>query len=84
MQITHDHPTSSYGIPVILDDSGEVVDYQFGIRQIRRKLKITTREMAAIFGGSMRTVENWENGAMPGAAALNAIGKYLSQTNKTK
>jgi ribosome-binding protein aMBF1 (putative translation factor) len=73
MKITIEHPASSYGLPVILDDDGVVIDYTAGVRKIRRRLKLKTRQLAEKLGVSFRTVESWENGAMPGAQALNAL-----------
>lgn len=77
MKITHDHPASKYGMPVILDDDGSVMDYGAGIRAIRDRLDLSTRDIAAIVGGSPRTVEGWEQGFMPRAQALNALSLLL-------
>jgi DNA-binding transcriptional regulator YiaG len=74
MKITHHHPASSYGVPVILDDKGRVMNYADGIRELRGNLGISTEDLAKACGVSRRTVENWEQGRPPSAAALNAMG----------
>ena len=73
MQIATSHATSSFGMPVIVDDHGAVLDYADGIRRIRRFLELSTREFAKQCGVSQRTVEGWEQGRLPSAQALNAI-----------
>lgn len=77
MKITIDHPTSSYGIPVILSDSGEVMDYAPGIKAARAKLGLTAAQLGTLCGVSERTVNGWEQGRMPETAALNMLGKLL-------
>lgn len=82
MRITTDHPSSSYGQPVILDDAGEVMDYADGVRAIRRQLADTQAEFSARLGVSKRAVESWEYGdRIPSAKALNAIADILRQLN---
>ena len=81
MTITTNNPASRYGMPVILDDDGSVIgsvmDYADGIRAIRRHCALSTTELGAICGVSRRTVEGWECGRTPSAAALNAIALHL-------
>ena len=81
MTITTNNPASRYGMPVILDDDGSVIgsvmDYADGIRAIRRHCALSTAELGAICGVSRRTVEGWECGRTPSAAALNAIALHL-------
>lgn len=77
MTITAINPASSYGMPVILDDAGVPMDYADGIRAIRRQCALSTTEFGALCGVSRRTVEGWEQGRMPSAAALNAIARLL-------
>lgn len=80
MRITTDHPSSSYGQPVILDDDGQVIDYPAGVRAIRRQLTDTQAEFAARLGVSKRAVESWEYGdRIPSAKALNAMADVLSK-----
>lgn len=77
MKITCNHSSSSYGIPVILADGGEVMDYAPGIRAIRRAKAWSVAEMATVCGVSPRTVEGWEQGRPVPAAALNALAAAM-------
>jgi len=73
MKITIHHPSSSYGQPVILADDGAVMDYAAGIKAIRDKRGFSTQALADLCGVSRRTVEGWEQGRLPAAAALNVM-----------
>lgn len=75
MKITCNHPSSSYGTPIILSDDGGVMDYAPGIKAIRAKAGLTTQDLADQCGVSRRTVEGWEMGRMPTAAALNVMAR---------
>lgn len=78
MKITTNHPTSSYGIPVIIDDAGNPMDYSAGVKAIRKKLKLNTKDFGDLIGYSGRTVEDWEQGrAVPGKPALILMGLLL-------
>lgn len=77
MTITCNHSASSYGMPVILDDAGHVMDYAPGIKAIRAKLGWGTQQLADACGVSKRTVEGWEQGRMPSAAALNVMAALV-------
>lgn len=77
MRVTTNHPSSSYGQPVIIDDSGQVMDYAPGIKAIRYKCGLTTQALADLCGVSRRTVEGWEQGRMPTAAALNVMASLV-------
>lgn len=77
MKITCNHSTSSYGVPVILGDDGKVMDYAPGIKALRAKLQLSTQALADKCGVSRRTVEGWEQGRMPDAAALNVMSSLL-------
>ncbi len=79
MKVTTNHPSSSYGQPVILDDSGRVIDYAPGIKVIRKKLGLTARELGEKLGVAERTVNGWEGGRMPDARCLNMLGKLLKK-----
>ena len=78
MKITCNHSSSSYGVPVILADDGEVMDYAPGIKALRAKLGISTQDLAERCNVSRRTVEGWEQGRMPDAAALNVMAQLLA------
>jgi DNA-binding XRE family transcriptional regulator len=77
MKVTCDHASSSYGIPVILDDRGLVMDYGPGIKAARAKLGFTVAQLAETCGVSDRTMNGWEQGRTPSTAALNVLGKLL-------
>lgn len=78
MRITTDHPSSSYGQPVILGDSGQVMDYPAGVKAIRVRLADTQAEFAQRLGVSKKAVEAWEYGKnVPNARALNAMAKLI-------
>ena len=80
MTITTQHPASSYGMPVILDDDGQVMDYPSGIRAWRQKLGHSTQDLANLCNVSRRTVEGWEQGRTPNAAALNVMRDLLAKS----
>ena len=78
MKITCNHSSSSYGVPVILSDDGDVVDDAPGIKAVRAKLGLSTQDLAEQCNVSRRTVEGWEQGRMPDAAALNVMAQLLA------
>ncbi len=78
MQITTAHPSSSYGIPVILSDSGDVLDSAPGVRLLRSNLGLSTAALAAHCGVSRRTIEGWEQGRAVPCAALNVMQSLLA------
>lgn len=78
MKITCNHSSSSYGVPIILGDDGDVMNYALGIKAVRSKLGISTQDLAEKCNVSRRTVEGWEQGRMPDAAALNAMAQLLA------
>lgn len=77
MRVTTNHSASSYGQPVILADDGSVMDYAPGIKAIRAKAGLSTQDLADRCGVSRRTVEGWEQGRTPTAAALNVMGTLV-------
>jgi len=83
VKITCNHPSSSYGIPVILADGGDVMDYGPGIKAVREALTLSTDALAEACGVSRRTVEGWEQGRIPNAAPLNVMADLLKRP-KTK
>lgn len=68
-QLSADHATSSYGIPVIVH-AGDVMDYGPGIRLIRQWRGWSCEDLAGRIDASPRTIEGWEQGRMPSAEAL--------------
>ena len=79
MRVTTHHPSSSYGVPVILADDGGVMDYAPGIKAIRAKLEISTQQLADKIGVSRRTVEGWEQGRPISTPALKLISTILKK-----
>lgn len=80
MTITTDHAASSFGIPVILSDSGSPLDYAPGITALRSRLDLTQRQLAEYCGVSVRTVQDWEQGRyMVSTAALNVMAGMLAK-----
>jgi DNA-binding transcriptional regulator YiaG len=79
MKITLHHPASSYGIPVILDDAGDVMTYPAGIKLSRARFGLSVRDVGAMCDVSPRTVESWEGNRPPSAAALNVLGLLLER-----
>jgi transcriptional regulator with XRE-family HTH domain len=81
MRITIDHPASKFGMPVILHPDGSVMKYPDGLKLLRRRQRMSTRDLGAICGVSPRTIERWEqNLSIPTAAALNAMSKLPLDT----
>jgi hypothetical protein len=80
MKITCHHPASSYGIPVILDDDGEPMDYTPGLKAVLKKIG-WTREQAAIEAGykSARSIEKFFQGVPPSAQLLNRLAVELDR-----
>lgn len=78
MQITIDNPASSFGVPVILDDSGLPLDYADGFRRCRYRLNMSTVEIGKHLGASGRTVEGYEQGRTIPVAALNVLGQLMA------
>ena len=80
MKITCNHPSSSYGVPVILDDRGEVMDYASGLSAVIDRLNWTRSDFASHCGYSTaRSVEKFWQGAIPPAATLNMLGVALDR-----
>lgn len=78
MKITTKHPTSNYGIPVILDAKGETMGYADGVKTVRAQLSLTTSDLAEKCGVSRRSVEGWEQGRHVPAAALNVMRDLIA------
>ena len=80
MQITCNHSASSYGIPVILDDGGDVMDYAPGLSAVLARLGWSRADFAEHCGyKSTRSVEKFWQGAIPPAATLNMLGVELER-----
>lgn len=73
MRITLNHPASSYGIPVILDDTGKVMDPGPGVSAVRKTIGWSRPVFASMCNVSIRTVEAWETRIPVPASALNVL-----------
>jgi DNA-binding transcriptional regulator YiaG len=80
MTITTTHPSSRYGVPVVLDDRGEPLDPPAGLRAVRARLGLSQAQLAAVCGVQRLTVAQWEQGrrGVP-AAALNVLAGLLTR-----
>jgi DNA-binding XRE family transcriptional regulator len=79
MRVTTHHPSSSYGVPVILADDGSVMDYGPGVKAIREKAGMTTEQLANKIGVSRRTVEGWEQGRPISTPAIKLLATLLKK-----
>jgi DNA-binding transcriptional regulator YiaG len=70
MKLTTNHPMSSYGMPIFVDDNNNPIDYADGIKWLREKLNFSVKDLAEKCGVSPRTVEGWEQGRLPSKSAL--------------
>lgn len=77
MRLTTDHATSSYGVPVFVDDDNQILDYADGFRRVRHLKGWSTSDLAEQLGVSARTVEGWEQGRMPSKPALIILSKLI-------
>jgi hypothetical protein len=83
MRVTTDHSSSSYGIPVILDDRGRVMDYGPGVRAVMGSLGWGKHQTAERCNVSVRTVEGWLQGRMPLVSALTCPSGQSSDRSPT-
>ncbi len=81
MKITCDHPASSYGQPVILDDEGNVLDYPEGIVAVRNRLGLTQGRLAEACNVGLAAVRNYEQGRRTNvpASLLNMLAILLDR-----
>jgi DNA-binding XRE family transcriptional regulator len=83
-KLTTDHPASSYGIPIFVDDLNNPLGYGEGVRLIRKAHGLTAGQFGAAIGVSRRTVEHWEQGRMPATESLLKIAHYMKTTKPPK
>jgi hypothetical protein len=80
MKITCHHPSSTYGIPVILSDAGEPMDYAPGLTATLARIGWSRAQFAERCGyKSARSVEKFWQGVQPPAATLNQLAVALDQ-----
>lgn len=77
-QITHEHPASENGQPVILKN-GEVQTTRDGIKGICQLFGWTTADMAEVLDISTKTVSGWKGTReiAPSAKCLNHLSNIL-------
>jgi hypothetical protein len=81
MQITHNHPLSKNGIPVILDDYGNLYHYESGISAALTKLGWSRETAALEVGCEPVEFENqlW-NTESPSRLLLDVLKHALEQS----
>ncbi len=80
MKITCNNPASSHGVPVILDDDGEVMRYGSGLTAVLSRLNWTRKDFAAHCGyKGPRSVEKFWQGTDPPPATLNMLGVEIDR-----
>ncbi len=80
MKLSTTHSASSYGTPVFIDSAGNLMDYNKGIKELRRLMGWTSvKPLAKKIGFSPRTVEGWEQGRKPPKTALISMKNMLEQ-----
>lgn len=81
MKVTCKHSQSSYGIPVILDDRGKVMDYGDGIKAILAVIGWDEEQLAVASGyKNARSIEKFRYGAIPSAQLLNVLSVELEKS----
>jgi transcriptional regulator with XRE-family HTH domain len=84
MKITTRHPRSTHGVPVILSDAGQVINYARGIALTLDLCNITPAEIAARTGVSKRCIDHYIKGRrIPSAAFLNVLRDALEDATGT-
>lgn len=71
--VTTQHSASSYGIPVVLDDLGRLMDPATGVRACLAALGWTQPAFAERCGVSIKAVEKWLATGIVPANALNVL-----------
>ncbi len=83
MTITTNHSSSAHGVPIILDDVGQLLDYAEGLTMSLKVLGWSRKDLAENTNKSLRTVEGWWQGRQIPADALNVLADALGQRTKT-
>lgn len=79
MKITTQHVASSFGRPVILNDSGEAMDQRSGLAMVKNKLGLNYSELGELTGVSRRTFEGWAYGKQIPTNALIVLQALLKE-----
>jgi ABC-type Fe2+-enterobactin transport system substrate-binding protein len=84
MKITCNHPKSTKGVPVILDDDGNIMDYVQGLTDTLKALDMTREEAAQAAGyKSKRSIDKFWQAHTPSARLLNVLGMALENANNS-
>ena len=85
MRITCHHYKSTNGVPVILDDNGEVMEYSAGLSATLKKIGWSRADFAKRLGyKSKRSVEKFWQGTTPPAHVLNILSVELRSPPKPR
>lgn len=86
MKITNNHIASKNGVPVCIDNSGEIIPPRHMVKAIRTRLGLSVLDLALLIDRSPRTVQGWEQGRSVPPEILNRLGELLEpvQTNEPK
>ena len=78
MTVTTRHPESKFGVPVVLDEEGRVLDTCHAVRFFRRYYGLTSREFGQMTNATSNSVIGWECGrtAIP-VSVLLVIKDFL-------
>ena len=79
MKITCNHPSSSYGVPVILGDDNQPMNYPDGLKEALRRIGWKRRRFAEECGVQPRSLEKYflAKGPLPTAKMLNILAANL-------
>ena len=75
--LTLNSSASSYDQPVFKID-GQLADYSYGFKAVRKKYNMNTKALGEICGVSPRSVEGWEQGRRsPSKPAMMLLKSWL-------
>ncbi len=84
MKITTKHKDSKFGVPVILNDAGDVMNQRDGLAMVKEKLGFKYHVLAFLCGTKTRTFEGWAQGRPMPASALIVLAEELEKKEETK
>jgi DNA-binding NarL/FixJ family response regulator len=77
MKVTLDHPESKHGYPVILNDTGDLMEVAEGIAEAIRRSDCTYEQFAAYCNIKPATLRQYGRRAIAPANVLNMLGILL-------
>ncbi len=82
MKITTNHEYSLHGVPVMLDDEGNVLSQVDGLNLFLDKTKLKKNQLASLCGVATATCYGWgQEGKTIPASALNVMQGILEELN---